>query len=92
MADLYAAIAAVLIGLVPRRDGVQVLLTRRTDGLRQHGGQVSFPGGRIDRADYRGAALTSLQPDVAADLAGSARLPCSSAPPASLTLTVTGTP
>lgn len=37
-------------------------------------GKWVFPGGRIDRADYRGAALTSLQPDVAADLAGSARL------------------
>jgi 8-oxo-dGTP pyrophosphatase MutT (NUDIX family) len=43
--------AAVLVGLVPRGDGVQVLLTRRTDGLRQHGGQVSFPGGRIEPSD-----------------------------------------
>ena len=33
-----------------------------------------FPGGRIDRADYRGSVLTDLQPDVAADLACSARL------------------
>ena len=43
--------AAVLVGLVPRPQGVQVLLTRRTDGLRQHGGQVSFPGGRIEPDD-----------------------------------------
>lgn len=50
-ADALRAQAAVLIGLVPRRDGVQVLLTRRTDGLRQHGGQVSFPGGRIEPGD-----------------------------------------
>nr|WP_254776546.1 CoA pyrophosphatase [Lysobacter sp. cf310] len=28
-----------------------MLLTRRTDALRQHGGQVSFPGGRIETAD-----------------------------------------
>lgn len=45
------AAAAVLVGLVPRRAGTQVLLTRRTDGLRHHGGQVSFPGGRIEPAD-----------------------------------------
>jgi len=44
--------AAVLVGLVPRPDGTQVLLTRRTDGLRHHGGQVSFPGGRIEAADH----------------------------------------
>ena len=43
--------AAVLVGLVERDDDVQVLLTRRTDALRQHAGQVSFPGGRIDPDD-----------------------------------------
>lgn len=43
--------AAVLIGLVARADGLRVVLTRRTDGLRNHGGQVSFPGGRVDPAD-----------------------------------------
>lgn len=43
--------AAVLVGLVPRPQGTQVLLTRRTDALRQHAGQVSFPGGRIEAGD-----------------------------------------
>lgn len=47
--------AAVLVPLVPRIDSdgpsLSVLLTRRTDGLRQHGGQVSFPGGRVDAGD-----------------------------------------
>lgn len=43
--------AAVLVGLVRRGDGTRVLLTRRTAGLRQHGGQVSFPGGRVEAAD-----------------------------------------
>jgi 8-oxo-dGTP pyrophosphatase MutT (NUDIX family) len=43
--------AAVLVGLVPRAEGLQVLLTRRTDVLRNHAGQVSFPGGRLEPSD-----------------------------------------
>jgi 8-oxo-dGTP pyrophosphatase MutT (NUDIX family) len=43
--------AAVLVGLVPRPEGLRVLLTRRTDALRHHAGQVSFPGGRIEPGD-----------------------------------------
>src|SRR5688572_17063244 len=48
--------AAVLVGLVPRPDGWQVLLTRRTDALRHHAGQVSFPGGRIEPGDIDAVA------------------------------------
>lgn len=40
--------AAVLIGLVQREAGVNVLLTRRSDTLRRHTGQVALPGGRRD--------------------------------------------
>lgn len=43
--------AAVLIGLRPGPGGLTVVLTRRTDQLRAHPGQISFPGGRIDPAD-----------------------------------------
>ncbi len=43
--------AAVLVGLILRGDVTSVLLTRRNAGMRQHGGQVSFPGGRIDASD-----------------------------------------
>lgn len=43
--------AAVLVPLVARDGGITVLLTRRTDHMSSHGGQVSFPGGRIDAAD-----------------------------------------
>ena len=43
--------AAVLVGLVRRIQGTAVLLTRRNAGMRQHGGQVSFPGGRVEPAD-----------------------------------------
>ena len=59
--------AAVLVGLVPRPQGTQVLLTRRNDGLRHHGGQVSFPGGRIDAGDggILAAALRETQEEIA---------------------------
>ena len=51
--------AAVLIAIVERRSGPQVLLTRRTEHLSQHAGQVSFPGGRVEPGDGGplGAAL-----------------------------------
>src|SRR5690606_15147567 len=42
--------AAVLVPLVGEGE-TSVILTRRHDGLRQHGGQVSFPGGRVDPGD-----------------------------------------
>lgn len=40
--------AAVLTGLIPRPEGVSVLLTRRSDALRRHSGQVALPGGRAE--------------------------------------------
>lgn len=51
LGDAPAVDAAVLVGLVPRDAGPSVLLTRRTDSLRNHAGQVSFPGGRIEAGD-----------------------------------------
>lgn len=43
--------AAVLVPLVERRSGLTVLLTQRTDHLRDHPGQISFPGGRLATDD-----------------------------------------
>jgi len=43
--------AAVLVGIVERERVFRVLLTLRTDGLRHHAGQVSFPGGRMEAGD-----------------------------------------
>ena len=43
--------AAVLVPLVERPDGHTVLLTRRSEHLHDHPGQVSFPGGRLDDTD-----------------------------------------
>ncbi len=43
--------AAVLVPLVPREGGLHMLLTQRQPHLRRHGGQVAFPGGRMDETD-----------------------------------------
>ena len=52
--------AAVLVPLIDREGGLTVLLTKRTDHLHDHAGQVSFPGGRIDPED-RDAAAAALR-------------------------------
>jgi 8-oxo-dGTP pyrophosphatase MutT (NUDIX family) len=58
--------AAVLIGLVERGLGLQVLLTRRAELLRHHAGQISFPGGRIEAADRDpvAAAMREAQEEI----------------------------
>jgi 8-oxo-dGTP pyrophosphatase MutT (NUDIX family) len=43
--------AAVMLPLVPRSAGMQVLLTQRTAHLSDHAGQISFPGGRVELED-----------------------------------------
>jgi 8-oxo-dGTP pyrophosphatase MutT (NUDIX family) len=55
--------AAVLVGLVDRGSGEQVLLTRRTEGLRHHAGQISFPGGRIEDSDLDPVAAALREAD-----------------------------
>ena len=58
--------AAVLIGLVERPRGPAVLLTQRTDHLRDHAGQISFPGGRVEPTDpsVHAAALREAEEEV----------------------------
>jgi 8-oxo-dGTP pyrophosphatase MutT (NUDIX family) len=57
LAGLRAAVpahrvpAAVLVPLVQRETGWTVLLTQRAVTLKDHAGQTSFPGGRIDSRD-----------------------------------------
>jgi 8-oxo-dGTP pyrophosphatase MutT (NUDIX family) len=58
--------AAVLVPLVLRGDQLTVLLTERTATMRQHAGQISFPGGRQDAgdADAVATALREAQEEV----------------------------
>ncbi len=58
--------AAVLIGLVNRPDGPTILLTKRTDHLKDHAGQICFPGGRIeaDDASIEAAALREAEEEI----------------------------
>ena len=60
--------AAVLVPVIlgPRPS---ILLTKRTAHLKSHAGQVSFPGGRIDKEDVHpeAAALRDAQEEVGLD-------------------------
>lgn len=44
-------LAAVLVPIQERPDGDHLLLTLRAAGLNSHGGQVAFPGGKVDPED-----------------------------------------
>jgi len=63
--------AAVLVGLVARPGGWEVLLTRRTEQLRDHPGQISFPGGRLESGDEGpvAAALREAREEVGIETA-----------------------
>lgn len=51
-ADKKLTDASVLIAMVQRESGLNLLFTRRTVHLAQHPGQISFPGGRVDAKDH----------------------------------------
>ncbi|MFT7052848.1 MAG: 8-oxo-dGTP pyrophosphatase MutT (NUDIX family) [Psychromonas sp.] len=44
--------AAVLLPLIKRQDGLNLIFTERALHLRHHPGQISFPGGRYEAADH----------------------------------------
>ncbi len=52
--------AAVLIPIVARQPQAAVILTLRTASLRDHSGQIAFPGGKIG-PDDAGPAATALR-------------------------------
>ena len=59
-----AVLVPIIIGAHPG-----ILLTKRNAHLNKHGGQVSFPGGRIDAedADAEAAALREAEEEIALD-------------------------
>ena len=60
--------AAVLIALVEREGGLNLILTRRADTLSRHSGQVALPGGRMDVGETPwAAALREAQEEIGLD-------------------------
>ena len=63
-----ARVSAVLIVLVEGDDGAEVLLTRRSMEMRNHRGEISFPGGRLDAGETPiDAALREAHEEVGLD-------------------------
>ena len=64
--------AAVLVPLIAHETGLTALLTLRTPDLAVHGGQIAFPGGKIDPSDENpaAAALREAREEVGLDPAG----------------------
>jgi 8-oxo-dGTP pyrophosphatase MutT (NUDIX family) len=61
--------ASVLLPLVLRETGLTLLLTQRTAHLTDHGGQISFPGGRAEPHDLSAidTALRETEEEVGLD-------------------------
>lgn len=60
--------AAVLIPIIARPEGATALMTRRSDSLASHTGQIAFPGGRLDPGEtVAQAALREAWEEVALD-------------------------
>ena len=61
--------AAVLVPLFWQDEEIHVLLTKRSEQLKHHSGQVSFPGGGFDEADItiRQAAIRETKEEIGID-------------------------
>ena len=57
--------SAVLVGLFESSNGVEAILTRRSQNLTNHRGEISFPGGRLDAGEsVLQAALRETQEEI----------------------------
>ncbi len=67
--DLAPRLAAVLIPVINYERGAKVLLTRRPNSMPSHPGQVAFPGGKVEKADFgpEAASLREAQEEVGLD-------------------------
>lgn len=60
--------SAVLVAVSDGPQGAEVLLTRRSESLNSHRGEISFPGGRVDAGEtFEAAALREAHEEVALD-------------------------
>ena len=60
--------SAVLVPIVEGGDGPEIVLTRRTKHLSSHKGEVSFPGGRLDRGEsFVEAAIREAREEIGLD-------------------------
>lgn len=58
--------AAVLVPVVAHEEGATLLLTERAAQLKDHAGQIAFPGGKIDALDQdaKAAALREAEEEI----------------------------
>ena len=58
--------AAVLVPILDRADGAHVILTKRSSALKHHPGQISFPGGKVEKSDAtcQATALREAQEEI----------------------------
>ena len=61
----------MIVPIVDLADGLTLLLTQRSEGLPDHAGQISFPGGRVEPgdADAGDAALREATEEIGLDRA-----------------------
>ena len=58
--------AGVLAAIFEQRDGLHLILTKRSSGLKHHPGQIAFPGGKKDDgdADVTAAAIREADEEI----------------------------
>lgn len=57
--------SAVLVALSDSRDGPRIILTKRASHMRNHRGEISFPGGRVEEGEsVREAAVREAEEEI----------------------------